>query len=385
MALYSSGRHADAEAVERLHDKDEERQMGLRWPPGRREGGVKPARRIAATWTGVLVAAVAASACDRSPALERGRATSSVQEVATQRGGESAETSARRTPAAGEAKSLVPIAAPGRVVAVGDLHGDLHATKRALELAGAVDRAGKWVGGNLTVVQTGDVLDRGDDEREIHEYLWKLRAEASAAGGRLILLSGNHELMNVAVDLRYVTPGGLSDFVDIDASALGAIRDRVPEPMLGRVAAFMPGGLWAKRLADQPVVALVAGTLFAHAGVLPEHLRYGLGAINEETSAWMRGEQRAAPEVLAVEDSPVWTRRYAEDTVDDATCRVLGEVLTRVSAKRLVVGHTVQYGGVTSACDGKLWRIDVGLARYYGSRHNQVLEVDQDQVKVLGR
>ena len=40
----------------------------------------------------------------------------------------------------------------------------------------------------------------------------------------------------------------------------------------------------------------------------------------------------------------------------------------------MVVGHTVQQQGITSACDGKLWRIDVGLAEVYGGPI-EVLEV----------
>jgi hypothetical protein len=33
--------------------------------------------------------------------------------------------------------------------------------------------------------------------------------------------------------------------------------------------------------------------------------------------------------------------------------------------KRMVVGHTVQKQGINAACDGSVWRIDVGLAKLY--------------------
>ncbi|MEZ4380326.1 MAG: metallophosphoesterase, partial [Nannocystaceae bacterium] len=110
-----------------------------------------------------------------------------------------------------------PTKAPGaaRIVALGDVHGDLAATRSALRLAGAIDAEDRWVGGELVVVQTGDQLDRGDDEREILDLLARLEGEAKAAGGALYVLNGNHELMNAAGDLRYVTAGGHLDFADV--------------------------------------------------------------------------------------------------------------------------------------------------------------------------
>ncbi|MFH1756001.1 MAG: metallophosphoesterase [Candidatus Latescibacterota bacterium] len=104
--------------------------------------------------------------------------------------------------------------AAGRIVAIGDLHGDLDAARRALKLAGAIDDADRWIGGTLVVVQTGDQLDRGGDEQAILDLFERLTAEAARAGGAVHQLNANHELMNVALDLRYVTPAGFEDFED---------------------------------------------------------------------------------------------------------------------------------------------------------------------------
>ena len=58
------------------------------------------------------------------------------------------------------------------------------------------------------------------------------------------------------------------------------------------------------------------------------------------------------------------------------------EALSAVPARRMVVGHTVQQGGTTSACGDKVWRIDVGLSHHYGGRP-QVLEIRGDAVKAI--
>ncbi len=274
---------------------------------------------------------------------------------------------------------LEPRPAPARLVAIGDVHGDLEALRRALRLAGAVDEGDRWIGGPLVVVQTGDLLDRGDDERAILALLTRLRAEARAAGGEVVVLSGNHEIMNVQGDLRYVTPAGFTSFHDQDEAPSGddPRLARFPRHAHARMAALLPGGSMAVQLAEHPVVAQVGDTVFVHGGILPEHVAYGLGRLNAETRAWMRHEG-PMPQVLATPSSPVWTRLYA----DDAACDTLAEALGALGASRLVVGHTIQKDGITSGCDGRVWRIDVGMARHYGGRP-AVLEITAAGPRVL--
>ena len=72
---------------------------------------------------------------------------------------------------------------PARLVALGDLHGDLAATRAALRIAGAIDEQDQWIGDDLVVVQTGDILDRGGDELEILTLLENLATQARSAGG----------------------------------------------------------------------------------------------------------------------------------------------------------------------------------------------------------
>jgi hypothetical protein len=250
-----------------------------------------------------------------------------------------------------------------QLIAIGDLHGDLDATRRALRLAGAIDASDHWVGGELVVVQTGDFLDRGDDEVAIMDLIDRLRVEAPKAGGALIALSGNHELMNVAQDFRYVTPGGFSAF-----SGAG-----------GRDQAFRPGGAFARRLAERPVVSQVGDTVFVHGGVLPKHVRYGLTRISEEVQGWMRGELPEPPAIVMASDGLIWTRLYSSETGAEG-CALLAQALELLGARRMVVGHTPQPAGITSACDERVWRIDTGMSRHYGGPV-EVLEIAGELVK----
>jgi Calcineurin-like phosphoesterase len=317
----------------------------------------------------VLASFALLSACERSPEPSR-----------------SHPATAAPTPSAPQASpSVEPIAripAPPRIVAIGDLHGDLDATRAALRLGGAIDDKDHWAGKDLMVVQTGDQLDRGDGELAILDLLDRLSEEAKAAGGAVIVLDGNHEVMNVSLDFRYATEGGLKGFAGIPGALSGDPRlGAVPEAARARAAALLPGGPTAKRLARRGIVAVVGDTVFVHGGVLPKHVRYGLGRMNREVSAWMDGTAPAPPPIVTAEDGPIWTRRYSA-APDEDDCRVLREALALIPAKRMVVGHTVQRDGITPACDDLVWRIDVGMSRAYGGKP-EVLEITGDKVRAL--
>ena len=305
-----------------------------------------------------------------------------------------AERPARQGRAAGACEQIaVPAArhpAAPRIVAIGDLHGDLDAARRALSLAGAIDAGGHWSGGELVLVQTGDILDRGDEERAIIDLFERLAGEARAAGGAVHVLLGNHETMNAAGDFRYVTPGGFDDFRDV-AGARGsdgggsdgggpapALLARLPQAMRARAAALLPGGPYARILAGHPAVVVVGDTVFAHGGVMPNWAGRGLDRINREVACWLAGAG-PLPTAIDAADGPLWSRHYS---APPERCELLAQALDTLGAARMVVGHTPQEQGITSACDGKVWRIDVGMAAHYGGP-TQVLEIRGAEVRAL--
>jgi len=272
-------------------------------------------------------------------------------------------------------------APPARIVAIADIHGDLDAARAALRLGGAIDEEDHWMGGDLVVVQTGDILDRGDDERAIMDLFGRLGREAERAGGAVHVLNGNHELMNAYVDLRYVTEGGFADFEGVgEVEPVDSVLASVEPSQRARVAAFRPGGVVARLLAQQTMTVVVGNTLFAHAGILPEHLDLGLDSMEAEVKAWLLADV-PQPEWIRGDRSPVWNRLFS-DQPDLAACDTLDLVLNRLGVERMVVGHTVQRTGITSFCGGRVWCIDVGMAAHYGGRP-EVLEIRGDVVRSL--
>ncbi len=270
---------------------------------------------------------------------------------------------------------------PPRIIAIGDLHGDLEVTRKVLQLAGAIDDQDKWIGKNLVIVQVGDVIDRGPNDRAILDLLENLSQQAKEAGGRLYSLLGNHEIMNVDKNFRYVHPFAWLDFDEFyQESQHDPLFDSLPRKMWGRLSAFRPQGPYAQKLSKHNVAMIIGETLFVHGGVSLEYAKYGLERINQEAREWMQGKI-PQPSFIRDRDGPLWNRRFSRNT-SEQDCFELAQTLQHLNCKRMVVGHTVQSGGITNACKQQVWRIDVGLSDYYGGPL-EILEITSEKIKVL--
>lgn len=186
------------------------------------------------------------------------------------------------------------------IVAVGDVHGDLAAFQAILVDAGVLDASGAWVGGDTVLVQVGDLLDRGPSMRGILDFVMALEKAAKQRGGRVVSLLGNHEVMNMTGDLRYVASANYAEFVDSgstkrrDAAWLQVrnLRRRrarelgQPEPPSGPTAreiwfqahppgflehqqAFGPEGTYGRWLRARPALFVAEGSAFVHGGLAP--------------------------------------------------------------------------------------------------------------------
>jgi hypothetical protein len=232
------------------------------------------------------------------------------------------------------------------VVAIGDLHGDLDQALEVLRLAGLVDDRGHWCGGETVLVQTGDITDRGPNSRTIMDLVMRLQAEAKAAGGKVIPLLGNHEVMNTQGDWRYVHPDDIIEFGSTEK----------------RREALSATGEYGRWLASLDAVAKVEETIFVHGGVRPEVARLGIETIN----AGVRREMFSKDRRLTAGEGPLWFRGFVQ-APEAVACPLLDDSLQILGAKRMVVGHTTQrQGRILSRCAGKLSVIDIGISDHYG-------------------
>mmetsp|Transcript_12607 Transcript_12607/g.35169 ORF Transcript_12607/g.35169 Transcript_12607/m.35169 type:complete len:409 (-) Transcript_12607:1856-3082(-) len=309
----------------------------------------------------------------------------------SEQAGKPAEVGGEAIEAQKASRDLVPlsektfITTDSRVVAIGDVHGDLQKTVAALKLAGVLsisaEGAPVWCGGDTVVVQLGDILDRGDHEIQILHLFLRLKEQAKEQGGDVFLLNGNHESLNICGDFRYVTSGGFVESARV-AGLPPEMAGKFQAQLKARVALFAPGGPIARELANSYTALQINDTVFAHGGIMPHHVDYGLGRLNDEMSRWMRGEEGARSPMAAMgsPDSVLWCREYSREIwktqVDRSrSCALLSKVLNQLSANQMVVGHTPQEMGCNCECNGRIWRIDVGMSSGVCNALAQVLEI----------
>lgn len=201
--------------------------------------------------------------------------------------------------------------APARVVAFGDVHGDLDSFAAILQRAGLLDARRRWAGGNATLVQTGDFLDRGAKDRQVMDLLMALEKQAPKKRGRVVVLLGNHEVMNLAGDLRYTSRETFAAFADKGSEKrrqaayrdLVALREQVaqarghsfsppapeeeaawmaahPPGFLEHRRAFAPDGKYGRWLRAHAAVARIGGGIYVHGGISPAVASASLDALN---------------------------------------------------------------------------------------------------------
>lgn len=313
-----------------------------------------------------------------------------------------------------------------RIIAIGDIHGDLDLAIRSFKLAGLIDDKFNWIAKppETVVVQVGDQIDScrpipevyechlqelPDDKNEdmsVLDFFNDMHKKAKRAGGAVYSLLGNHELMNSEGKFAYVSHKNYHNFNFQDDNG------NIYNGSSGRKNAFKPGGPVSKMLAcTRNSVIIVGSTMFVHAGVLPvlaEKMDYlnidnetKLKYLNSIVRKWLlhKFSDKDSLEKILIGNSegtsPFWTRIFGNiptntDMKSTDCSTSIKKTIEVFKIGRMVVGHTPQMftnkDGINGTCyesDGnKLYRVDGGFSRAFKvfGDHNviQVLEIIDD-------
>jgi hypothetical protein len=284
-----------------------------------------------------------------------------------------------------------------RVVAVGDVHGSLDNLIVILKSSELLDGNLAWSGGASHLVLNGDLIDKGRSDRGVLDLARRLKSEAEAAGGRVHVVLGNHEAMNLDGNLRYVSKESFAEFANLErrsdrnrswmAYKQGYRRDQIlrlrkafdeqhPPGYFGRLRALAPDGEYGSWLLLQPAAIKINGIVFVHGGLTPKIAAKGLNGINEEVHNTLRTGSRSGD----WNQGPLWYRGNSlqNERIERGP---LAQVLESLDARAMVVAHTPTGSRrVTSRFNGTLYRTDVGMV--YGA-HPQALVFEQDEAWVF--
>lgn len=308
-----------------------------------------------------------------------------------------------------------------RVIVIGDLHGDYENFEKIIKGKGIelVDSALHWSGGKTHLVQTGDIMDRGDDARKILDVLMRLETEAEATGGKVHVLIGNHEELNIGgLISRYPDYVTWHEFVDFlpgeyrrtqetnlerrirraeagnDRRSPGDIRiefwndlKNKPDGQRQYLVGFNDRyGAWLLR---HNAVIKIDNTVFVHGGISEKYSLWGIEKINDRFRLELSQMQQSIvygkplrltqPEILYRGDGPLWYRDLATVPEPDMTDEV-DRILANLGAQHMVIGHTPRKAvtlKLMKRYGGKVWIVDTGISRAY---NNNV-----SALKIIGR
>jgi hypothetical protein len=305
-----------------------------------------------------------------------------------------------------------------RIIAIGDIHGDFTLLLLCLKLAKLIDNNNNWIGNDSVVVQVGDQIDNcreinncinykydKADDVKILMYMTDLHLQAEKSGGAVYSLIGNHELMNIDGDMRYVSQQNILAF--------GKTLD---EGIYNRIKFFERGGDMATKIACTRNSGIIIGSLlFIHAGILPKLAKtFDIQDINKLIRRWILGKDisKYTKQLDILKNnpnlSPFWLRLFGDIDSglpsDNINCKKINKtlnIITKKTSKKykldtfklkgMIIGHTPQFYphnlGINNTCGDKIWRVDFGGSsafnnhdngKYHNIRKPQVLEILDD-------
>jgi len=223
------------------------------------------------------------------------------------------------------------------IVVVGDIHGEYQILCSLLHNNNIVDSALNWIYGKGHIVFIGDVFDRGDNVTECLWLIYKLEEQAKLAGGGVHYILGNHELMVLTGDLRYI------------GSKYKAIDKRLKKL---RSDFYQSNYLLGDWLRKKNTMEIIGDYLFVHAGVSDSLINKKL-TINEVNNAVYSFLNNTKPvltqhealtlKLILTEFGPFWYRGFLKSGVyyNRMTSDQFENVCKYFNVKHIVFGHTI--------------------------------------------
>lgn len=235
------------------------------------------------------------------------------------------------------------------LVVISDIHGQFGLAVTLLKAHGVIDENGDWDFGKGHLVVNGDIMGRGDMVTEVLWLVYKLEQQAKAKGGKVHSLIGNHELMVIENDMRFLNEKyvSASTIMGIKPSALYA-----EESVLGN---------WLRK---RPIIITIDDLLITHAGISPAFYKRKLKAKKVNTQFYNKilitsnRRKNELQNFLTGEEGPLWYRGYF--IKPSPTEQELDDILGFFDSKKIIVGHTslesinVLFGGRVIGVDSNI-------------------------------
>lgn len=240
------------------------------------------------------------------------------------------------------------------LVAISDIEGEFGAFRQLLIANHVINSSYRWTYGTGHLVLVGDLFDRGENVTETLWLIYHLEQQALQQGGKVHFILGNHELMNMQDDIRYVSNKYLEN-----AKLLHSDYKTW----------FKPGTELGNWLATKNIIEQIGKTIFTHAGIAAEinALSLSIEDINEKCRPYYFASKKERQATLdsdtkllfASHTSPFWYRGY---TKQEATQKQVNTTLMLYHAETIVIGHTT-VDNVTTLYNGHVIDIDTKHAK----------------------
>jgi calcineurin-like phosphoesterase family protein len=246
----------------------------------------------------------------------------------------------------------------GKMLILSDIEGNFEAFRKLLQANHVIDNDYNWTFEKNHLVLIGDFVDRGTMVTEVLWLIYSLEEKAKAAGGYVHYILGNHEIMNMSNDLRYVQQRYLRNAALMNTSYM---------QLFGADAEI---GRW---LATKNVTERIGDVLFTHGGISQylNMMNIPLKDLNDLTRPFYTDTTYEYKDnrlnLLYSDLGPFWYRGYY--TAPKASMAQIDSTLNIYGVRYLTTGHTIVANEIKSFYDGKLFDTDV----HHAGGHSEAL------------